>query len=103
MPILVSKDNVTFKVSEQVARMFGIVDMMLETTLLEAGDGEPIPLSVNGATLEKVIEWAEEHKDDKLSEHPDADGRHEELTDWDVHFFKANEDFIFDVSAFVVL
>lgn len=111
MPILVSSDGACFNVSSEVAGMFGIIDTMMKTLDIdESGDNdkEPIPLSnVTGAIFEKVLEWAEKHKDD--TEHPDAqelgqgDRRDKPLTDWDKKFFKNNKDAIFSVSFYLLL
>ena len=65
---LESNDKTVFSVDVEVAKKsITLRDLMMNYAIEETGDedGDPIPLlDVDAANLEKLLHWAEEHKDD---------------------------------------
>lgn len=101
MPKIQSKDLVTFEVDEKIVRMSGTLDSLLRNLKVSADDPEPIPLpTVDAATLEVIIQWAQQH----INDHPDeengnADSDSDEDTEekvelpaWDKEFLGKLED-----------
>lgn len=97
---LQSKDGVTFKVDEKIARMSGTLDSLLRDLDVSVDDPEPIPLPVvDAATLEVIIKWAEVHINDPSLSHEDDGSSDEdagdtemaikkgEISAWDKDFF----------------
>jgi len=96
---LETSDKQHFEVDVKVANMSETVKTMIETLgLEERGKGdelEIIPLpNVDGATLRKVLEWANRHKDDNppVSEVDYKEKKNDLIPIWDADFLKAEHD-----------
>jgi S-phase kinase-associated protein 1 len=78
---LVTKDNVTFEIDENVANKFQTVKNLID----DIGDRDPIPLpEIDEFTFKKILEYALYHL-----EHPVVVENEEFVfSDWDTEFFK---------------
>lgn len=62
---LKSSDGKTFEVDAEVIKCSGTIRIMLDDCDFDDDDGSPIPLpNVHSDTLERVLRYAEHHKDD---------------------------------------
>lgn len=91
--ILVSQDNIEYKVDENVAKMSMTLKTMLEDLGFnsEAINEEKIPLpNVLGCVLQKVIEWCTHHqRDPPVGEEDDNEVRRtDNISGWDLDFLK---------------
>ncbi|KAL2917665.1 hypothetical protein HK105_202538 [Polyrhizophydium stewartii] len=96
---LSSSDGREFVVAKEVACQSVLIKNMLED-LGEDSDA-PIPLpNVSGPVLEKVVEYATQHKDDAPPA-PEDDTitapRTDDISDWDKEFIKVDHAMLFDI------
>jgi len=89
--VMLSSDGKEFKTDRKVVEMFKVVKDMLET-LTGDDPNTPIPANnVRGVILEKIIEWAEHHKDDPDTsdeEEQYKDRRTDDIPKWDQEFLE---------------
>jgi len=101
-----TKDNCKIPVSLEAAKQSWVICTMLEDlgyTEVETGSPIPVP-TVDGKTMEKVVEWCEHHRNDPLVETKDDDyglnsirrkpGYEIVVPEWDAKFLKAIDDFM---------
>lgn len=91
---LTSSDGKVFEVEEKVARYFGLIRGMLEDIGDVEGQESTIPIpNVHSDTLELVLQWAEQHKDDVVAVETREEDRRvsPELSDWDKQFLKTDD------------
>ena len=90
---LESSDKKVFSVDVEVAKKSITLRDLMTSFEIEDGDedGDPIPLpKVDGANLEKLLKWAEEHKDNPPATTGDDDetqNRTDNISDFDKEFF----------------
>jgi len=94
---LESSDGKVFKVDKEIATKSQLINNMLED--VEESDNENIPLpNVTGEILEKVLEYCEHHRDDKVDEYDFDDDENKDA--WDKEYlenFKTKEQ-LFDTA-----
>ena len=93
---LESNDKTVFSVDVEVAKKsITLRDLMMNYGIEETGDedGDPIPLlHVDAANLEKLLHWAEEHKDDPPAPTDDETKyRTDNISDFDKEFFNMDQ------------
>ena len=93
---LESNDKTVFSVDVEVAKKsITLRDLMMNYGIEETGDedGDPIPLlHVDAANLEKLLHWAEEHKDDPPAPIDDETKyRTDNISDFDKEFFNMDQ------------
>ena len=93
---LESNDKTVFSVDVEVAKKsITLRDLMMNYGIEERGDedGDPIPLlEVDAANLEKLLHWAEEHKDDPPAPTDDETKyRTDNICDFDKEFFNMDQ------------
>ncbi|KAH3685960.1 hypothetical protein WICPIJ_003082 [Wickerhamomyces pijperi] len=91
---LQSQDDQEFDLERQLIERSVLLKNLLNDTEYDYADSEPIPLpNVKGATLKKVIEWCEHHKDSTFPDDNDEDARKSApLDDWDKTFLNNVDD-----------
>jgi S-phase kinase-associated protein 1 len=62
-------------------------------------DSIPLP-NISSKILEKVIEYAENHKDDPLSPDENNSSSNEDILEWDKEFINVDKEILFDVRFF---
>lgn len=86
--VLVSSDNMEFKVDEDVANKFVTVKNLME----DIGSDGAIPLTeVDSKTLEKVITYTKYHLENPFTQNEDE----KYMTSWDEQFCNVDRDTIF--------
>ena len=92
---LESSDKKVFPVDVEVAKKSITLRDLMENLGIEDGDedGEPIPLpKVDAANLERLLQWAEEHKDDPPAPTDDETKyRTDNISDFDKEFFNMDQ------------
>ena len=95
-----SSDNVDFSMDVELAKISETIKTMLDDLGSDEAS-EPIPLpKVNGATLKKVVEWCEHHKEDHkefAEEDESTQPRLDDIPDWDVSYFNIDQAEIFEI------
>ena len=99
---LQSSDGENFSVDVAIAKKSVTIRTMLEDLGmdLENDSEEAVPLpNVTGAVLKKVLEWATEHKDDKIKKvNPEDSITWYKLDKFDADFFKGmDKQMLFDI------
>ncbi|KAJ6648976.1 S-phase kinase-associated protein 1, partial [Pseudolycoriella hygida] len=92
---LVSSDRQIFEIDSRIVECMGTIKHTMKNAY---EDNDPIPLpNVDSATLKKVLEWADHHKDDPVSIQDDAkeQKRTDDITDWDREFLKVDHHILF--------
>lgn len=104
MPVikLKSSDNEVFDVDVEVAKASVTIKTMLDNIgELSDKDDDIVPLpNVNAAILKKVIEWAEQHKDDPEpgpDDEENRDRRTDDIPDWDQKFLAVDQGTLFEL------
>ncbi|CAI2347710.1 unnamed protein product [Caenorhabditis sp. 36 PRJEB53466] len=98
---LVSSDEKVLEISARALRHSKTLRTMTE--LLLARSADPIPVAhVNSATLQKVIEWCEQHKDEEPKEPKDQEEEEAKwepirVPDWDRQFLDIDNAALFEV------
>ncbi|VDK19977.1 unnamed protein product [Anisakis simplex] len=104
--LLRTKDGKNVSVDRSVIRKSLLIDNMLQDLQEgESGDSttlkDAIPLEeVEEATLMKVLEWCEHHKDDPSFVTKNEDGDEmlpDELPEWDQKYLRMEPNLLFDV------
>lgn len=86
--VLISSDNIEFKVDEAVANKFTTVKNLIS----DIGSDEAIPLTeVNSKILEKIIIYTKYHLENPFTENEDENY----MTSWDEQFCNVDRDTIF--------
>ncbi|PQE11997.1 SCF complex subunit Skp1 protein [Rutstroemia sp. NJR-2017a BVV2] len=97
---LVSNDNASIEVDQEVAEKSMLVKNMMED-LGEAAVGTPVPIpNVNEVVLRKVIEWCEHHKRDPVAPNDDDSDSRKKTTDideWDQKFMQVDQEMLFEI------
>ncbi|OUM65632.1 hypothetical protein PIROE2DRAFT_41488 [Piromyces sp. E2] len=96
---LESCDGRIFKIDKDIAIKSQLINNMLED--VDESDDENIPLpNVTGDILEKVIEYCEHHRNDKLDEYDDDDDNDEMEDSWDNDFLEnfGSKEQLFDTA-----
>jgi len=94
---LESCDGKIFKIDKDIAIKSQLINNMLED--IEDSDDENIPLpNVTGDILEKVIEYCEHHRDDKIDEYDYDEGNNENLWDQDYLENFSTKEQLFDTA-----
>ncbi|KAF7829548.1 SKP1-like protein 1B [Senna tora] len=86
---LLSSDNEAFEVDISVAMQSQTLKYMIEDGCTE--NGIPLP-NVNSKILSKIIEYCNKHKS-----HHHPSNTDDELTKWDSHFLKVDQETLFDI------
>ena len=98
---LQSNDGEIFSVDIKIAKMSKTIKTMLEDLGLEDADEETVPLpNVTSDILKKIINWSTHHKDDKVDEDDDdeyKERRSDDISHWDVDFFKVDQSTLFEI------
>ena len=91
---LQSSDGKDFKVPLEIAKQSHTIKTMVEDLGIAEDDDSAVPLpNVSAVVLEKVIEWAEQHKDDPPPPAEEGDEKSspaikdKEFPPWDAEFF----------------
>ena len=62
------------------------------------GTGAPIPLpNLNGAVLEKIIEYCKYHKENPVPARAEDDYSVDNISEWDLKFVEVDVPFLFDI------
>ena len=92
---LQSSDGESFPVDVEIAKKCETIKTMLEDLGITEDDDEQVPLpNVTSPVLEKVLEWAEQHRVDPPppEDDPEKPGvRNREIPQWDKDWFKPME------------
>lgn len=94
---LESSDGKVFKIDKDIAIKSTLISNMLED--VDENDNENIPLpNVTGEILEKVIEYCEHHRDDKIDEYDYDDD--ENRDSWDQEYLErfTSKEVLFDTA-----
>ncbi|KAJ3129742.1 hypothetical protein HK098_000111 [Nowakowskiella sp. JEL0407] len=95
---LLSSDNQEFTVAKEVATQSVLIKNMLED--VGESDETPIPLpNVTGPVLQKVIEYATQHKDDPPPQ-PEEDSKpksSDDIDEWDRNFINVDQGTLFEI------
>jgi len=97
---LQSADGYVVVVDRDVAKLSVTIKTMLEDLRVSEEDDEPIPLqNVNAATLKKVIQWCQYHKDDPPPPEDDLnkEKRTDDIPSWDQEFLKVDQGTLFEL------
>uniref|UniRef100_A0A1A9WTT8 Skp1-related protein n=1 Tax=Glossina brevipalpis TaxID=37001 RepID=A0A1A9WTT8_9MUSC len=98
---LQSSDNEIFDVDVEIAKCSETLKTMLEDCGMKDCDNAIVPLpNVNSATLRKVLEWANHHKDDSKAAE-DNEGKEkrniDDISTWDADFLKMDQGALFEL------
>lgn len=98
---LKSADGKIFEAGDSFTKISGTIKTMLQECLTDTGDGDvviPLP-NVNSSILEKILEWADHHKNDPdLTEEEQSKAiRNENLKPWDAAFMRVNQGTLFEL------
>ena len=102
---LQSSDGKDFKVPLEIAKQSHTIKTMVDDLGIEEDDDSAVPLpNVSAVILEKVIEWAEQHKHDPPPPEEEDDKspaiKNKEFPLWDAEFFdeiKKDQAILFDL------
>ena len=100
---LQSCDGQSFPVDVEIAKKSNTVKTMLEDLgIEEEGDDNLVPLpNVNAPILQKVIDWATEHKDDppppEEVENDNTWRNTVDISDWDQDFLNVDQGILFEL------
>lgn len=99
---LQSYDGKIFEAGDSFVKMSGTIRTMLNDCFTNVGDEEvivPLP-NVNSATLEKVLEWADHHKDDPVDSEDEGkkDKKIDKVDPWVTKFMKVDQGTLFDMT-----
>jgi len=97
---LQSADGDVVVVDRDVAKLSVTIKTMLEDLRVSEEDDEAIPLqNVNAATLKKVIQWCQYHKDDPPPPEDDLnkEKRTDDIPSWDQEFLKVDQGTLFEL------
>lgn len=93
---LLSNDNIKFKIEKEVAEKSMLIKNMLE----DVDDSDlPIPLpNVDGKTLDKIIEWCKNYKDEfKEYEKDDENYRNADIDEWNKKYMEVDQETLFNI------
>ncbi|KAJ1547240.1 hypothetical protein HK096_003842, partial [Nowakowskiella sp. JEL0078] len=95
---LQSSDNQDFDVSKEVASQSVLIKHMLEDVGETEEHAIPLP-NVTGPILQKVIEYAQQHKDDPpaQAEEDSKPKSSEDIDDWDRAFMNVDQGTLFEI------
>jgi len=99
---LVSGDDEMFEVEEKVARMSGMINIMLNDLGTTEEDNEVIPVkSIQGRILKLVLKWADYHQNDPQNNLTidEAILRNNPIPEWDQEFLKVEKGTLFEIVA----
>ncbi|XP_037039826.1 S-phase kinase-associated protein 1-like [Bradysia coprophila] len=97
---LQSSDGKVFKTKTEIAKTSGTIRNLLEDCQIEDGFDAVIPLkNVSADILQKVLEYAEHHKDDDVSPDDEDDKcrRTDNISQWDADFLKVDQEILFQL------
>ncbi|XP_062550740.1 S-phase kinase-associated protein 1-like [Armigeres subalbatus] len=95
---LQSADGDIYEAEIRVAKCSNTIKTMIEDLGMDENQDEAVPLpNVNSATLHKVLEWANYHKDDSLDCNDEADKRTDDICDWDREFLRVDQGVLFEL------
>lgn len=97
---LKSSDNEVFDVDYEVARMSVTLKTMLDDLGHTEDDNDTVPIqNVSGSILNKVLKWAEYHKNDPPTTEDDdeREKRTDDIAPWDVEFLKVDQSTLFEL------
>uniref|UniRef100_A0A1A9W5U9 SKP1 component POZ domain-containing protein n=1 Tax=Glossina brevipalpis TaxID=37001 RepID=A0A1A9W5U9_9MUSC len=93
---LQSSEGESFDVDVNIAKCSHTIKTMLEDCGMEDCENVVVPLlNVNSATLRKVIEWAEYHKDD--IQPAEEEERIDHISPWDADFLNMDQVALFEL------
>ncbi|KAJ1302833.1 hypothetical protein OPQ81_003137 [Rhizoctonia solani] len=99
---LQTSDNETLTVNWAVFRKFGILYSAQDDPAAPPQD--PIPLQVDAATLKKVVEYCEYHKDDEDETTPqehdsfeNSPTEEQQISEWDSRFIQVDDKMLFSI------
>ncbi|CAD5209142.1 unnamed protein product [Bursaphelenchus okinawaensis] len=99
--VLQSNDDRTFNVDYAILRQSGMLSEMFKSLRFDESQGpeDPIPVpNVDGATLKKVIEFCDHHRDEPILEDPDSIEPHTfKLDDWQKEFMNVDDETLFNI------
>lgn len=91
---LKSSDGEIFDTEIQVAKCSGTIKTMLDDCGMDDEEEAIVPLqNVDAATLRRVLQWANHHKDDAISTQDDEkkEKRTDNISEWDKDFLKVDQ------------
>lgn len=90
---IVSSDNKSYTVDRKVAAKSVLIKNMISDLAGDddAGFSVPIP-NVRSGILKKVLQWANQHKDDEEEEEEEGKTPTVVITDWDKKFFNVDQE-----------
>lgn len=96
---LQSSDGDIFETDEEIAKVAGTIKTMIEDCGITEGEDAVVPLpNVNSAILQKVLQWANHHKDDPPSIDDDTkEKRTDDISSWDADFLKVDQGTLFEL------
>jgi S-phase kinase-associated protein 1 len=95
---IISSDGESFKVERQVAERSVLIKNMLSDLGTDEEEFEvPVP-NVRGSVLQKVLEWAEHHKDTAFPDDEDDDSRKSApVEEWDREFLRVDQEMLYEI------
>ncbi|GMM33422.1 SCF ubiquitin ligase subunit [Saccharomycopsis crataegensis] len=100
---LISSDKQKFQVSKKVAEKSVLIKNLISDMNQDDDDDDeeemniPVP-NVRAAVLQKVIEWAEHHKDTNFPDVDDEDTRKSTPVDeWDKKFLEVDQEMLYEI------
>lgn len=93
---LLSNDNIEFKIEKEVAEKSMLIKNMLE----DVDDSDlPIPLpNVDSKTLDKIIEWCKNYKDEfKEYEKDHENYRNADIDEWNKKYMEVDQETLFNI------
>ncbi|KAF8386240.1 hypothetical protein PRIPAC_75382 [Pristionchus pacificus] len=99
---LISSDSNEYPVDPKIAKMSKTVAVLMEALNMEDSEDvevfekNPIPLpNVEGAVLEKVLEWCNQHKNDPAPQEEEEENH--DVPECDKEFLKVEQKILFDL------
>lgn len=98
---LQSSDGEFFEVERDVICASNTIKEMLSQIDFDPEDEDPIPIqNVTGSILKRVIQWAQQHRNDARNENAQDDQREKQSDDisiWDSEFLKVDQGTLFEL------
>lgn len=95
---LQSSDGEIFETDAQIIKCSGTIKTLLEDCGLDEVEDALVPLpNVNAAILRKVLQWANNHKDDPATKDDKSKQNDDDISPCDADFLKVDQGTLFDL------
>ena len=87
---VVTSDGAVLEIDAKISKLSGF---LMENVSKDKGSDNPIPLpKISSPIMKKVIEWAEHHKEDSLTNNAAVGGKKNDgISAWDSQFLRVDQ------------